>query len=107
MKLKVKDRLTLLGLLPKEGDFISLKVVRQLQNDLSFSEKEIKRYKFRQEGSIVKWDEKIAQEKEIEIGDKAKEIIANALKEMNEKKKLTLNSIDLYERFVEKNKGGV
>ena len=36
LKLSVYERLVLLNILPKEGNFITLKIIRQLREDLSF-----------------------------------------------------------------------
>lgn len=100
MKLGVQERLILLGVLPQEGDFVTLKIVRQLQSDLSFSEEEIKRYNFKEDKKRIHWDNEDKQGKEIEIGDKAKEIIATALKKLNDTKELKMSQLSLYEKFV-------
>ena len=42
MKLSVFERLILLNVMPKEGDFTTLKIIRNLQEALSFSEEELK-----------------------------------------------------------------
>lgn len=49
MELKTFDRLILLNILPKEGDVISLRVIRKLRDDLGFTEAEIKALEFQQE----------------------------------------------------------
>ncbi|MCJ7828250.1 MAG: hypothetical protein MUP81_00720 [Dehalococcoidia bacterium] len=102
MKLSVRERLVILSVLPPEGDFITLKVVGKLKNDLSFSEDEIKLYKFVQAESSVTWDNKIEQEKAIEIGTKAKTVIAEALEKLDKEKKLREDHISIYEKFVDK-----
>jgi hypothetical protein len=38
MKFKVKERVILLNILPQEGDILSIKILRQLKEALSFSE---------------------------------------------------------------------
>ena len=105
MKLNVKERLLLQGILPKENNFVTLKIVRKLQEALSFNEDEIKTYAFETyksetEKDMIKWNQEIEQEKEIEIGEKATDIIADALKELDKNKKLTNDHFDLYEKFV-------
>jgi len=88
--------------LPQEGNFITLKVVRKLRESLSFSEEEIKQYKFVQSEGRVTWDDKAEQSKEIELGEKAMDIISEALKKLNEDKKLKDEHFTIYEKFVEK-----
>jgi len=106
MELSVGERLVLLSVLPEQGDFTTLKVIRTLRESLSFSEAEHKEYQFVQDGMSVKWNAESEQFKEIEIGEKASEIIATALSKLNEEKKLKMEHFSLYEKFIE-NKGGV
>ena len=102
MKLSVRERLVLLSVLPQEGNFITLKVVRKLREGLSFSEEELKQYKFVQDKGRVTWDDSVEQSKAIEIGTQAKIIIQDALKKLNEDKKLKDEHFTIYEKFVEK-----
>lgn len=106
MELNVKERLMLMNILPKEDNFITLKIVRKLMNDLSFSEEEVKEFKFetKTEGNktFTVWDgEKNNIVKEIEIGEKAMDIIVNAFKKLDQEKKLTFEHYDIYEKFIE------
>ena len=102
MKLDVRERLVLLSVLPPEGDFITLKVVRKLKEDLSFTEAEIEQYKFVQNDANVTWDNSVEQSKPIAIGTKAKEVIGDALKKLDKDKKLREEHISIYEKFVDK-----
>ena len=101
MLLTVRERLILLSIIPQEGDFLTLKVLRKLQEDLSFTEEEHAKYKFVQSEDKVTWADKAEQGKEVEIGKKANEIIVLALSKLNEQKKLRMEHFDLYEKFVE------
>ena len=103
MKLDVRERLTLLGIMPQEGNFITLKVLRKLKDNLSFSEEEIKKYNFKQVDQHVTWEQD-TEPKAIEIGTQAKIIIQDALKKLDEEKKLTEAHLTLYEKFVDKGK---
>lgn len=102
MELKTFERLILLNILPKEGDITTLRIVRKLRDDLSFSEEEHAALQFRNEpeGRIL-WLEEKDVPKEVAIGEKAHDIIAATLKKLNEQKKLQDAHIPLYERFVE------
>ena len=102
MKLNVIERLNVLSVLPKESDFATLKIVRKLQDSLGFSEKEWKEYGIVQEGSNIKWDQmKGSEEKEIEVGEKAMDVVKEAFKELNSQKKLTAQHLSVYEKFME------
>ena len=101
MELKVSDRLILLNLLPKEGDFTTLKIVRKLREDLSFSEAEHKALEFKQENGNIQWKQAGDIPKDIPIGEKASDIIVDVLKKLDKEKKLQESHFNLYERFVE------
>lgn len=106
MKLTVQERLMLGNILPQEGNFVTLKVLRNLKMDLSFNDAEFKKWSIVMSDGQVNWrlfndkNKPIDQEAEIEIGEKAKDIIVKALAELNEKKKLREEHITLYERFI-------
>lgn len=124
MELTVYDRMTLLSILPKQGDFTTLRLVRKLQEALSFDEEEHKVLQFQRvytcqscgkqglertcecggsgafKGRMV-WLKEADVPKEIPIGEKATDIIADALKSLSQQKKLTEQHLSLYERFVD------
>lgn len=105
MKFKVFERLVLLNILPKEGNFITLKIIRKLQENLSFSEKEIKELKITldPEKGNASWDASKDESKDIEIGEEAKKIIAGALEKLDKDEKLTQEHFTLFEKFVGSN----
>lgn len=100
MKLNLQERLMLLQILPTKSDFLTLKIIRDLQTMLSATEKEFKEFNIRQDADKISWNQKGNEEKEIEIGDKAHEIICEQLKKLNAEKKGTLSHLSLYEKFV-------
>ena len=100
MNLQVGERLVLLSTLPQEGNFTTLKIVRELRESLSFSEEEHKTYGFNQEGDMVFWDKAKDTPKDVHIGEKATDIIVDALKKLNDNKKLRNEHFTLYEKFV-------
>jgi len=102
MKLNVPERVALLQVLPAEGDFTTLKILRDLQAKLGFSEEDHKKFKIVRADDRVSWDPKEgAKEVKIELGDKAKEIIKDALLDLDKEKKLTPAQFTIYEKFVQ------
>ena len=103
MKLNIAERLTLLNVVPKEGNYATLKVVRKLQEDLSFSEEDFKKYKLVQKGEQITWDTDAdnAEQKDVDIGEMALDMIQTSLKELDTKKKLKAEHFLLFEKFVE------
>jgi hypothetical protein len=127
MKLNVFERTQVLSILPNEGDFIFLKVLRDTQDKVGFTEKEIAEFNIKsvkvEKGIRNTWgpseekdkkgkrlftdeqNEKFAkaviEEREIEFGEKAFEIVKTALTELDKTKKLTPAQFTIYEKFVQ------
>lgn len=106
MKLNVAERIALLPVLPKEGDFTTLKILRELQEKIGFSEDDFKKFKLvtkvTDAGSRIEWDPKEgAKEVGIELGEKALEIVKEALLSLDKSKKLKPEQMTLYEKFVQ------
>ena len=101
MKLGVFDRLILLNILPKEGDFMTLKIIRKMRESLSFSEEEHKALQFVQNEGNIQWKQEADKPRDINFGEKATDLVVEALKKLNDDKKLTEQHLSLYEKFVE------
>jgi len=107
MKLTVLERIHLLNLFPPvEGDLLTLRITRRLREALSFTEEEHELFKPVQEGNSVKWDATIEQNREVDISDKGRDLIAKAIKaasakaEKGEPSPLKEAFVPLYDRFV-------
>jgi fructosamine-3-kinase len=100
MKLNLSERLTILGILPKEGSFVTLQIIRDLQKNLSPTEEEFKEFEIKQDAQKIGWNAKGAIEKEIKLGEKAQDIVVEVLKELDKNKKLSLQHVSLWEKFV-------
>ena len=105
MKLTVAERFVLLGVLPAEGNFITLKIVRKFREALSFDEDEAKALGLTQDGERVTWNPDVKQEKEIPVGEKATDLIVAAIKKLDDEQKLTDQHYTLYEKFMAKADG--
>jgi len=130
VKLTVFERLKLQNLLPAEGSFVTLKLIRKLREALSFSEKEIADIEFKnhwkcaacdtteisaqtpkcsscgnymQPAGMVNWDEAKAIKviKDVHFGEAMFALIQSTLKKLSDENKLTEQIISLYEKFVE------
>jgi hypothetical protein len=107
MELTVAERL-MLGMLlgPIAADVITLRIVRNLQEELSFSDEESEELEFddkdadgKQTGQ-VKWNQDAPQTKEFDFKPAALRIIVEQLKKANASKTLTLQQLDLYDKFI-------
>jgi len=57
MKLTVLERLLLLNILPAEGSYTNLKLLREAKENLSFTEEENRELGFRQQADQIIWNE--------------------------------------------------
>jgi len=101
MKLNTLSRLILLNTLPKEGNIMTLKIVRELREELSFSEEEHKELNFREQDGKLSWDMITEDEKKIEIGEKATDVIVETLKKLDRENKLHEDHLPIWEMFIE------
>ncbi len=105
MKLTVLERINLLGILPRESNYVTFRILNDLKKELSFSEKEIKDFKIIQKykedgtGAQVFWDSKKEKEKEIVIGPQALIIINTALQKVDKDGKVNDENITLFDKF--------
>jgi len=102
MKLNILERFTILQILPKEGNFVTLNIVRDLQKSLAPSEEEFKEFEIKQVGEQTTWNEKGIVDKEIKIGEKSTDIIIEALEKLDKENKLTPQHMSVYEKFIKK-----
>ncbi len=106
-ELGVADRVQLLNVLPREGDFRTIKVIHDLRTGkagLGFSEEELELLKFVTVDGFTKWQPLGDRPKKVEIGNVAHEIITATLRSLEAGKKLTEGLLPLYELFVEDSK---
>lgn len=100
MMLTVPERLTILSVLPSEGDLTTLRIVRDLRAGLSFSEEEHVKFGLKQDmdkGS-VSWAN--GEAVEVPFGARAQELIVETFERLAKAKKLTLAQLPVYERFL-------
>ena len=99
LKLDVLERVILLGLLPKDENYLTYKLITKLKSDLSFSDEEIKKYEIKiLEDGRVSWMR--TGNKEIEIGETIEAMIVEKLKAVEKEKKINDENVSLYEKFV-------
>jgi hypothetical protein len=99
MKLNVLERITLMQILPTEGSYITFKMLIELKSALTFTEKEYKDLGMKEENGHITWKKQSI--KEVNIGDKMKEIIVTALKKLDDEGKVNAQLYPLCEKFLE------
>ena len=104
VKLTVKQRIDLQSILPPQGDFLTIKMIRVLREDLSFTEKELEQLKLvRHDNGSVEWDAKAGKKckKQIEIPETIVSTIKETLERANAAKQITEAHLDFYEMFMD------
>ena len=102
MILEVHERIRLLDLLPQQGKYAELKDLRKHREMLGFTEDELNRLNFHNEGGALAWDTKAGQEvvKDIPISEFVTSTIRNTLAKMEAAGELTDDVFSLYEKFI-------
>ena len=103
MLLSVLERLLLLQVLPGDGDFTTLRVVRDLQHGLSFSEEELGKLNFRKGTNdkgepITEWDQSV-ESREVDVGPAARTVLLAGLDITAAQKKARMTHLELRERL--------
>ena len=103
MKLNLMERLVALSILPIHGNITTLRIIDDLKVALSPTEKEHKDCEIvDEENQPIRWNTKeglVAVD--IPIGEKATDIIVDALKSLDAEQKLTKDHVSLYEKFID------
>ena len=96
MLLKIEHRFLLLNILPRESDVITLRIVQELKQDLSFTEQELKDKFIREDSGTFHWGDPelngadidtINQPVDIAVGERAHDVIKLVLEQLNSQKK--------------------
>jgi hypothetical protein len=99
MKLTVMERITLLGLLPEQGGFSTMKALTELRGNLYTTEKETKQWGIEQDETKITWKENGTAE--VPVGEIMKALVVSKLQTLDKEEKLTANHLSLWEKFIE------
>jgi len=105
MELSVIERILLLQVLPVEGSYLNLKLLRETKEELSFTEEENKLLGFTQKEQQLTWKEGVVMDREYSFGEVVSDLIVSGLKDLDKQEKLTENHMVLWERFMEVENG--
>ncbi len=102
VKLTLFERFVVMTLLPVEGNYRTLKIIRELQMELAPTEEEsaLAELKDLPGGGTDAENWEAVPPKEIVFGDIAKELVVDALTKLNDAEKLTQQHYTLYEKFI-------
>jgi hypothetical protein len=98
VKLSVLERLVLLSILPAEGDYLTVKTIRETRELVAF-DTDAEQYGITTTPEGVKCDD-FAAEKDIHLPPRVMPVIIAALADLNVRKALTDKHLSLYEKFI-------
>ena len=102
MEINVHNRLLILNAIPKEGDILTVRVVKDLSDKIGLSSDEVTDWEVKTSPSgNITWNVDKIQNKEIEFNLSEKSIISDALRKLNKESKLTVEYLDVYKLFVD------
>lgn len=94
MKLTVKDRLMILGLLPQEGSLCEMVDIYDLARQLKLSDEEKEIVKYNEDGQSITWDSKADPNKDIIFSSDQKKIFMSQIDKLDREKKINLSQIE-------------
>jgi hypothetical protein len=101
MNLSLGERVLLLDLLPKEGEYAGLKELRKAKEWLSITPDERAEFEVTQTQNIIRWNDKgNAYLSDIPLSEYVTTLIQELLRKRNKDKQLREIDISLYEKFI-------
>ena len=98
--LSVLDRVLLLHHIPRMiGDATTLRVLRDFEHDLGFTEEEHKLLNFRTDENGTHWDPGV-EAKTLDIGPKCLECVKALLHRLDKTQQLTMDLLPTYDKFM-------
>jgi len=94
MKLNVKDRLTLLGMLPQEGSLSEMVDIYDLARELKLSDEEKTQIAYKEDGRSITWDIQLDPQKDITFSSDQMKIVLGHIDILDKQRKIDLNQIE-------------
>ena len=89
MQLKVLERVCLLNILPKEGDFLTLQVARDISDEVSFKPDELESLGMQTANGVTTWNQDADVGVEFSFSEAATSVIVGELQKLDKGKKLS------------------
>lgn len=99
IELTIPERLHLLAILPKESNFLTLKLTRDLVSSIGLSKHEFGEFEIKEVNGIITWNEKGITPVRKSFSDAELELIRKELRKLDAEFKLTSDTFTLYEKF--------
>jgi len=97
--LNVGERLIVCSILPKEGNVVTIRSIRELISRLGLTPEEIKEYEVVEKDGMCMWNVKGNEPKEFEFHDVELAMIRKQLRDLDAMSKLHMEQMPVYEKF--------
>lgn len=95
MELSIGDRITLLNLLPNEGDLVTITVTRDIANKLNFNQDEIQKCELKFEKNSYRWNTEKSFLISVDFTEREKEILKGQVEKLDSEKKINVQNLDI------------
>jgi hypothetical protein len=99
IKMSVKDRLSISGVLPTEGDIITMTVTKDILDKVKISQAEGTEIELERLGGGFKWNDEKAKDSEIQFTKAETEVMVSHIQLLDKQKKITLELLPLCEKI--------
>jgi hypothetical protein len=100
VEMTIPERLYTMGLLPKEGNILTLRVTRELMGKIGFSAIELTDFEIEEKDGQIAWNDKGNIPATIEFLDSELGIIRKELTRLDNENKLSIELLSVYEKFM-------
>ena len=94
MKLAIKDRLMILGMLPQEGSLSEMVDIYDLARELKLSDEEKDIVHYEENGNSITWNSQLDPLKDISFSSDQKNIFLKQIDVLDKQKKINLSQIE-------------
>lgn len=99
MKLNLKERLVIDGILPVEGNFITMVIKTDIANKLKTTQEEVKELEVEFNNGLIKWNISKDVEKEFDLTELESNLIKDSLKKLDDNGKLNDDTFLIYKKI--------
>ena len=98
--LKLQERVHLTGILPNQGKFEDLILIKSVNDKIKITAKEVEECEIKSAGTALTWNAKgVDSVLSVEFSEGETKIISELLKKMSAEEKLPMDLIGLYEQI--------
>lgn len=97
INLNIKERLLMATILPKESDIKTMTICKDIAAKTDLTQSEFEEIGFTTEGGAYSWSKNI--DKQIEFTEAEIQVVKEALKKLDDEKKITRDALDIYYKF--------